>query len=229
MGDCAVPATDLGAGASEDRPSVADVPAEAFGPWRIRTVDVTASTNDDVRLLAKAGAPQGSVVVARRQEAGRGQWRRVWKSPEGGLYFSFLLRPGTSADEWPAMSPAIAADVREALIGHFGIDPAAIRVKLPNDIVCDRGKLCGIVLEAFDGDCVVVGIGVNVLPPAEPIVTDGRNVPAYAVELADAAWVGAAQAGMPEGRTWPKAGTPEACSALDGLLEAILGQLGHLI
>lgn len=86
--------------------------------------------------------------------------------------------------DWPALSPAIAAAVRTALVECFGIDSDAVRVKEPNDVVCDAGKLCGIVLEAFDGECVVVGIGVNVFRPAVPIVTDGRNVPAYIQDLA---------------------------------------------
>lgn len=158
--------------------------AWVHGAWSIETVEVTASTNDDVRALARDGAPDGTVVVARRQEHGRGQWNRVWESPEGGLYFSALLRPEAPMRDWPALSPAIAAAVRTALVECFGIDSDAVRVKEPNDVVCDAGKLCGIVLEAFDGECVVVGIGVNVFRPAVPIVTDGRNVPAYIQDLA---------------------------------------------
>ena len=218
--------------------------------------DVTASTNDDVWSLANQGAPEGVVVVARSQKQGRGQWGRVWVSPKGGLYFSFLLRPTLAKSEWPVLSPAIARAVCRALRGECGVEPdnfveeqvppesghdahrvlsesgrvvhratvsvlhanketevatantpqdlnhankalpqsalsaedmpalaQSIRVKHPNDVVCDAGKICGISLEAR-GDCVVVGCGVNVFPPSNPVETDGRNKPAYLFDLA---------------------------------------------
>ncbi len=197
------------------------ISSRSHGRWVIRTVDSTASTNDDIRALARSGAPDGTVVVARRQEHGRGQWNRVWVSPEGGLYFTVLLRPETPARDWPALSPAVAAAVRSALVGYFGMDPDAVRVKCPNDIICDAGKLCGTVLEAFDATCVAVGIGVNVFHPAQPVRTDGRNVPAYAVDLAshDALMrlMGADCAGQ------------TTCAVLDGLLDAILDSLDSFL
>ena len=157
------------------------------GPWRIQVKESTQSTNDDVRKLAEAGEPQGCVVVARSQMCGRGQWKRRWVSPEGGLYFSFLLRPDAPVSEWPALSKQMAESVRSALIAAFGVAPSALRVKEPNDVVCDAGKVCGTVLEAVDGKYLVVGIGVNVLIPVDAVVTDGRNVPAYLARLADSA------------------------------------------
>ena len=87
--------------------------------------DVTASTNNDVWSLANQGAPEGVVVVARSQKQGRGQWGRVWMSPEGGLYFSFLLRPTLAKSKWPTLSPAIAHAVCRALRSECGVDPDA--------------------------------------------------------------------------------------------------------
>ncbi len=217
--------------------------------------DLTASTNDDAWELAKRGAPEGTVVVARSQSKGRGQWGRVWMSPEGGLYFSLVLRPASSAQEWPGLSPAIARAVCGVARAVCGVDstgfheepamaevdpdkaggsrvkktkaagaasvgtgaggkdaPSAeearalaqsLRIKHPNDVVCDAGKVCGIALEARDG-CVVVGCGVNVFRPVRPVETDGRNNPAYLADLAG-------------GRLGV---TSEAC--LDGLLKELL-------
>lgn len=172
--------------------------------------DTTASTNDDVWGLAAQGAPEGAVVVARNQKQGRGQWGRVWVSPEGGLYFSLLLRPSLPQSAWPQLSPAIARAMCRVVCMECGVDDDSIRVKHPNDVVCDAGKICGISLEARDG-CVVVGCGVNVFHPDRPIETDGRNVPAYLVDLA-------------EGRL----GVPSK-EYLDALLDALLAAIAHEI
>lgn len=151
--------------------------------FSITTKDVTDSTNDDVWALAAQGAPTGTVVTARRQRAGRGQWGRVWMSPEGGLYFSVLFRPGTPERTWPSYSAAFANAVAEVLREECDVDDAVIRVKAPNDVVCDQGKLCGISLESRSG-VIVVGVGVNVFHSDRPIVTDGRNEPAYVCDVA---------------------------------------------
>lgn len=151
--------------------------------FSITTKDVTGSTNDDVWKLAAQGAPAGTVVVAHRQRSGRGQWGRVWMSPEGGLYFSVLMRPGTPERTWPAYSRAFAEAVAAVLRDECGVDGDVIRVKAPNDVVCDQGKLCGISLESRCG-AIVVGVGVNVFHADRPIVTDGRNNPAYVCDVA---------------------------------------------
>ncbi|ACV21276.1 Bifunctional protein BirA [Slackia heliotrinireducens] len=142
----------------------------------------TGSTNDDVWDLAQAGAPQGTCVAAFEQTAGRGKWDRVWVGPRGGLYFSFILRPTTPVSEWPQMSPAIAEAIAKVVREQTGAGADEVWVKLPNDVLCHQGKLCGILLEAKDG-VVVVGCGLNVFPPETPAQTDGRNVPAYVSDL----------------------------------------------
>ncbi len=151
--------------------------------FNITMKDITGSTNDDVWELAAKGAPAGTVVVARCQRAGRGQWGRVWMSPEGGLYFSVLMRPGTPERTWPAYSRALAEALAAVLREECGVGSDVIRVKAPNDVVCDEGKLCGISLESRNG-AIVVGVGVNVFHSARPIVTDGRNEPAYVCDIA---------------------------------------------
>lgn len=151
--------------------------------FNITTKDITGSTNDDVWELAAQGAPAGTVVVAHRQRTGRGQWGRVWMSPEGGLYFSLLMRPGTPERTWPAYSRAFAEATAAVLREECGVGGDAIRVKAPNDVVCDQGKICGISLESRSG-VIVVGVGVNVFHSDRPIVTDGRNDPAYVCDIA---------------------------------------------
>lgn len=198
--------------------------------FAIQRKDATESTNDDVWELARQGAAEGTVVVARSQRRGRGQWGRVWVSPEGGLYFSLLLRPVAPQREWPAISPAVARALCRVVRMECGVDPDAlgteggsaapgcrmadsIRVKHPNDVVCDGGKICGISLEARDG-CVVVGCGINVFHPGRPVETDGRNEPVYLVDLA-------------EGRLGVF-GEPYLDALLDALLDAIKSELSGI-
>lgn len=189
--------------------------------FEIHRRDVTESTNDDVWALAEQGAPEGTVVVARSQTRGRGQWGRVWVSPEGGLYFSFLLRPSMPQSEWPVLSPAIARALCRVVRRECGLDSdegvagaggaSSVRVKRPNDVVCDEGKICGISLDARDG-CIVVGCGINVFHPDRAIQTDGRNQPAYLCDLAQDG-VGASDQAYLD-------------ALLDAFLESIQGEVG---
>lgn len=146
--------------------------------------DVTGSTNDDVWELAAQGAPEGTVVYSHTQRSGRGQWGRVWMSPEGGLYFSLLMRPRRPEREWPHYSRAFAEAVAGVLREECEVGTDIIWVKAPNDVVCEQGKLCGISLESRNG-AIVVGTGVNVFHSDRPIMTDGRNEPAYVCDIAE--------------------------------------------
>src|SRR5439155_27374370 len=89
--------------------------ASLSGPVHFRPV--TGSTNDDLLSLAKGGAPEWTVVVAGRQEAGRGRLGRTWASPPGtSLAGSVLLRPGVSPAQAPALSLMAAASMAEACL-----------------------------------------------------------------------------------------------------------------
>ena len=123
------------------------------------------STNDEARRLADAGAEEGTLVVARRQSGGRGRRGRVWHSPVGNLYTSFVLRPGGPPGEAAMLSFVAAVAVAVAL--ERWLEPARIQLAWPNDVHVDGAKISGILLEASglgDGaaDAVVVGIGVNI-------------------------------------------------------------------
>jgi len=130
----------------------------------IRTVPETASTNDDVAALARAGAGEGLWLRAERQTAGRGRQGRDWVSPPGNLHASTLVRlhPGDP----PAPSLALVAAVALAETAEaFGARP---QIKWPNDLLVDGAKLSGILLERA-GDAVVVGLGVNLAHHPEGI------------------------------------------------------------
>ena len=125
----------------------------------------TGSTNDDARSLARAGAGEGTVVLASRQTAGRGRLGRTWESPDGGAYFSMVLRPPVSPAEVASLALAVALGIAEGL-ESLGCDPS---VKWPNDVLIHDGKVAGVLLEmAAESDrvdWVVAGVGVNVCRP----------------------------------------------------------------
>ena len=125
----------------------------------IRTVAETGSTNDDLALLARDGAPEGMWLRAARQSGGRGRQGREWHSPPGNLYASTLvrLRPGDPPAPTLALVAAVALhEVVSALV----VVGVAIEIKWPNDLLVAGAKLSGILLERT-GDAVVVGFGVN--------------------------------------------------------------------
>ncbi len=129
---------------------------------RIYYQQITGSTMDDARELARDGEREGAVVVAEEQNKGRGRFNRVWVSPPGlNLYFTVLLRP--ERDQLPYMNMAAALAVFDTAAGFAGLKPA---VKWPNDVRIGGRKLSGILIETeFEGDKLVhalVGIGVNV-------------------------------------------------------------------
>ena len=123
----------------------------------------TGSTNDDARALARAEAPEGTVVLASRQSDGRGRLGRSWVSPEGGAYLSIVLRPKVAPGEVSSLALAVGLGIARGLSEHVGV---GAMLKWPNDVLLSRGKLAGILLEMAAEtdrvDWVVVGVGINV-------------------------------------------------------------------
>jgi BirA family biotin operon repressor/biotin-[acetyl-CoA-carboxylase] ligase len=124
------------------------------------------STNDRAHQLADAGAEAMTVVLADTQSAGRGRHGRTWASAAGaGVWVSVVLRPSDArTTQVLALRTGMAlADALEPLRG------SALSLKWPNDLFAGDGKLAGILIEARWQDerplWVVVGIGVNVVPP----------------------------------------------------------------
>lgn len=160
-----------------------DFVAGALGGQRfsaVTWVDETGSTNSDVMAAARDGAPEGTVVVADHQSAGRGRQGRTWVAPPGAsLLVSVLLRPPAVVGGLCAMAAGVA--MADAVTETTGVRPG---LKWPNDLLVDDRKLAGILAEAdwpaastesggwrppkpHERLVVVVGVGLNVNWPAD--------------------------------------------------------------
>jgi BirA family biotin operon repressor/biotin-[acetyl-CoA-carboxylase] ligase len=156
----------------------------------VRLFDEVGSTNTELMEAARAGAPEGVVMVADHQRAGRGRLGRAWSAAPGtSLLVSVLLRPSLPAGEVALVTTAAGLAAADAVLAGAGFRPG---LKWPNDLVVDQRKLAGMLSESSpnDGDppAVVVGIGFN--------VTAG----AYPEELADLATSCEEEAGRPVDR-----------------------------
>jgi BirA family biotin operon repressor/biotin-[acetyl-CoA-carboxylase] ligase len=121
----------------------------AFGHPYLYAVE-TSST----QTMAPADAPHGTVALAEHQTAGRGRLGRVWlDEPSTGLALSVTLRPPPPVARWPELTLVAA----QAVAGAVG---ERATIKDPNDVLLEGRKVAGILAEA--GDCIVLGIGVNV-------------------------------------------------------------------
>ena len=125
----------------------------------------TDSTNERARVLARAGAPHGTLVTAAEQTAGRGRQGRSWSAPPGrALLMSLVLR------ELDTLLPAAGAVAVADVVG----DDAAI--KWPNDVLLRGGKLAGILVEARPtSGWAVMGIGFNVAVRREDLPPELRD------------------------------------------------------
>ncbi len=141
--------------------------------FRLHHYATIGSTNDEAKALARAGAADGTLVWADEQAAGRGRRGRLWRSPPGNLYLSLVLRPNTAPARAAQLGFVAALGLGDALRPLVG--PALpLHYKWPNDLLANRRKLAGILLEsetsASDGvDFVVIGIGVNIVFAPEDV------------------------------------------------------------
>lgn len=137
------------------------------GQWighQLHYYEEIGSTNDEAFRLGMAGAPEGTVLIANSQSAGKGRMQRVWHSPAGAnIYTSIILRPPFETVRAPQISIAAGVAVAETL------NPCCqdrAQLKWPNDVLIDGKKVCGILAQMkMTGaviDFVVVGIGINV-------------------------------------------------------------------
>lgn len=148
-------------------------------PFRLEYHDTIDSTNNRARELAEAGAPEWTVVLAGNQSAGRGRMGRAFYSPEAsGIYMSVVVRPDCDVREANMLTLAAAAAVAEGVEAVCGQN---VGIKWVNDCFINGRKFVGILTEAAVGveeqslRYAVVGIGINVSPPAG----------GYPAELAD--------------------------------------------
>jgi len=138
---------------------------------QLRVVEETQSTNADMARAARSGAPEGLVVSAEHQTAGRGRLGRTWAAPpRSGLAVSVLLRPaGVPSRSWPWLPLLTGVAVQETLRSLTGL---SARLKWPNDVMLDERKVAGILVERVetaDGPAAVIGLGLNVELTAEEL------------------------------------------------------------
>jgi BirA family biotin operon repressor/biotin-[acetyl-CoA-carboxylase] ligase len=147
--------------------------------------DNVDSTNNEAKKLAAAGCPEGTIVVAEAQDAGRGRKARGWYSPFGkGVWVSLVLRPAFSPQDAPKCTLLAAVAVNNAIRKVANFDCG---IKWPNDILYDGKKLVGILTEMtaeIDAiNYVVVGLGINVNLKAEDIPPELQAI-ATSLEIA---------------------------------------------
>jgi BirA family biotin operon repressor/biotin-[acetyl-CoA-carboxylase] ligase len=150
----------------------------------LRYFDSIGSTNDEALAWATEGARDFSLVVADEQTTGRGRAGRKWVTPQGtALAFSLILRPAAAEADCPSLFTGLGALSLLSVLKKRGLKP---QVKWPNDILLNRKKVAGILVESiWTGDAldtVVLGMGVNVLagsnPPDEALLFPATNVEA---------------------------------------------------
>ena len=129
---------------------------------RIHYFPEISSTMDAARELAKKGLEEGTIVIAEAQTHGRGRLSREWLSPEGGIYFTLVLRPGISPAYAPRISLMASVAVAATIKNLFELKA---ELKWPNDVLIEGRKVCGILAE-MDAEMDVVnfvniGIGIN--------------------------------------------------------------------
>lgn len=134
--------------------------------------DITGSTNDDARRLAEEGAPHGMLVVADKQEQGRGSRGRSWETPAGAnIAMSLIVRPKVPVESVSmltlVMGLSVAEGAEQAINESISDSSFTCNIKWPNDVILSERKICGILTELHmspEGgiDDVVIGVGINV-------------------------------------------------------------------
>lgn len=136
-------------------------------PWQkyLHCYDTIGSTNDIAKEMARNGAPEGTVIIAQAQTAGRGRMGRSFHAPAGlGLYFSLILRPKCNPNALLHLTCAAAKATCDGVENCIGFRP---QIKWTNDLIGDGRKLGGILTELSVSsktglvEWAVIGIGIN--------------------------------------------------------------------
>ena len=147
--------------------------------WRVRVLEEVESTQDE---LKNELVSNGDCVVAEFQSAGRGRLDRKFDSiPNVALLFSFYIEP-TRSSEWGWIPLIAGVAIARAL--NEATDSENFQTKWPNDVICESGKVSGVLCERY-GKGIIVGIGINVSTelPELPVPTASSIFIASGVEL----------------------------------------------
>lgn len=153
--------------AAPDLMTEAEIKSLMHTEWVAREVlyfDTIDSTNTKAQELAEKGYPSGTLVVADKQESGKGRRGRSWVSPSGtGIFMTLMIKPDINPNNASMLTLVAALAVAKAITSVTGEEAL---IKWPNDIVINGKKVCGILTEMnaqFDYiNHIVVGIGINV-------------------------------------------------------------------
>ena len=129
---------------------------------------------ESTQQLLGAASSEGAVAVCDVQTGGRGRLGRSWEAPPGtSLLCSVLLQPPIErrAAELSLVAGIAVAEAVEQALG------LAVQIKWPNDVMVNRRKVAGILVEAT-GNTAIVGIGVNVNQTRDELPADARVAPA---------------------------------------------------
>lgn len=128
---------------------------------KIIILDEVSSTNKKAKELARKGAEEGTIVIAKMQKNGRGRFDRLWESPEGGLYLSIILRPDCPHNKTTLLPLLVSLAVSQT-INSYNIPT---KIKWPNDVRVNGKKIAGILLESETTknkvEYTILGIGIN--------------------------------------------------------------------
>lgn len=194
--------------------TVRNATGETTVDWQVVALAAVASTMEEARRLAHAGAADRTVVRAAEQTGGRGRLGRSWNSPPGNVYMTAILRPDVPAARAAELSIVAAVAVADA-VARFG---GGVALKWPNDVLLNGGKVAGVLLEAVtEGmalSAVLVGIGINVA--ARPELPDRKTARIEGVD-ADAVFAAILETLDARCRQWRREG-------LSGIRSAWLAQ-----
>lgn len=165
---------------------------------RIEHMDTVGSTQEEAKLLAERGVPEGTAVMAEAQTGGRGRMGRKWHSPHGkGIWMSLVLRPGLPLALTPQLTLLAGVAVCTAIREVTGVQAG---IKWPNDLLAGGRKICGILLESSlrEGSlhyCIAgIGIAANLTEEDYPgelrgigtsLLIEGGGIPVDRMRLAE--------------------------------------------
>ncbi len=134
--------------------------------YRLIAMDSVGSSNDEAKILADAGADEGTLVWAQEQTKGRGRQGRTWHSPRGNLYLSLVLRPDCPLADAAQLGFVAALAMGDA-IGSIAPPMLEVTYKWPNDVLVHERKVAGLLLESKSAaggalEWLILGIGVNI-------------------------------------------------------------------
>lgn len=127
----------------------------------LNILNVCTSTNDIAFNAALNGEVEGTSYLAHTQTEGRGRNQNKWTSSKGNLFLSTIIKPKSDKSLWHQLSVIVGFSIVQVLV-DLGVNSNLIDLKWPNDVLVDKKKISGVLLESSD-NFVVVGIGLNII------------------------------------------------------------------